>query len=91
MPSDKATVKRHVQEMARILSDPNFAEALGELAEDENAGGRGAVAEAQRDPHGFFRARNVQHVPPDARVTVEAASPLRITICLNDWCGSWEW
>ncbi len=87
--ADKIKTIQHAKDIGAIANHAKFAEALGDLAEDEAAGGKGAVAQAMDDPHGFFEKRGVA-IPRLAKVTVEVHSPLRLTVCLNGFCVSWQ-
>ena len=88
MPTTRAKLKAHLGELRPFTAHPNFDDALANLVEAEN-GGLPLFGEAMSDPRGFLRGRGID-LPADWRVTLTKNSPLRLTICVNSLCTSYE-
>jgi hypothetical protein len=84
MPERQEKVKQQAKTIGRMGNSDEFADALGYLAEAEES----ELGEAQQDPQGFLTRRRVD-IPQGASVTLEAESPLRLTVCINRFCVSW--
>jgi len=81
--SKESTVEK-VRALAAIVSQDQFATAVGELAEAETKG-TAELQRAMKDPKGHLESRGVR-LPSEAKVEITQNSPLGVRVCLNSHC-----
>jgi hypothetical protein len=83
--NERQRFQRYQRTVAHVASHPRLREVVEELEDDPNT-----FNNAQGNPKGYLRGKGLD-VDDEWTVEVSHDSPLRITICLNGWCGSFTW
>jgi hypothetical protein len=81
--SKESTVEK-VKALAAIVSQDQFATAVGELAEAESKD-TARLQRAMKDAKAHLEGRGVR-LPSGARVEITQNSPLGVRVCINSHC-----